>query len=64
MDSWAGAFVTAGTPKQVIDTLTAAAARVVKSREFGFRIEKTGGVVQYVTPAGISADRIQQLIVG
>jgi tripartite-type tricarboxylate transporter receptor subunit TctC len=51
LDSWAGAFVTTGTPKPVIDTLTAAAEKVIKSKEFGARIEKTGGVVQYITPA-------------
>jgi len=51
MDSWAGAFVTAGTPKPVIDTLTSAAEKVIKSKEFGARIEKTGGVVKYISPA-------------
>jgi tripartite-type tricarboxylate transporter receptor subunit TctC len=51
LDSWAGAFVTAGTPKPVVDTLTAAAEKVVKSKEFGARIEKTGGVVRYVSPS-------------
>jgi len=51
MDSWAGAFVTAGTPKPVIDTLTAAAEKVIKSKDFGARIEKTGGVVKYISPA-------------
>jgi tripartite-type tricarboxylate transporter receptor subunit TctC len=51
LDSWAGAFVTVGTPKPVIDTLTAAAEKVIKSKEFGARIEKTGGVVQYIAPA-------------
>ncbi len=50
LDSWAGAFVTAGTPKPVIDTLTAAAEKVIKSKEFGARIEKTGGVVKYIAP--------------
>ncbi|HZI88352.1 MAG TPA: tripartite tricarboxylate transporter substrate-binding protein, partial [Pyrinomonadaceae bacterium] len=50
LDSWSGAFVTAGTPKPVIDTLTAAAEKVIKSKEFAARIEKTGGVVQYITP--------------
>jgi tripartite-type tricarboxylate transporter receptor subunit TctC len=50
LDSWAGAFVTAGTPKPVLDTLTAAAEKVVKSKEFGARIEKTGGAVRYVSP--------------
>ena len=51
LDSWSGAFVTTGTPKPVIDTLTAAAEKVIKSKEFSARIEKTGGVVQYITPA-------------
>jgi tripartite-type tricarboxylate transporter receptor subunit TctC len=51
MDSWAGAFVTAGTPKPVIDTLTSAAEKVIKAKEFGARIEKTGGVVKYISPA-------------
>jgi tripartite-type tricarboxylate transporter receptor subunit TctC len=51
LDSWAGAFVSAGTPKPIIDTLTAAAEKVIKSKEFGARIEKTGGVVQYIPPS-------------
>jgi len=51
LDSWAGAFVTAGTPKSVIDTLTAAAEKVIKSKEFATRIEKTGGIFQYIAPA-------------
>jgi tripartite-type tricarboxylate transporter receptor subunit TctC len=55
LDSWSGAFVTAGTPKPVIDTLTAAAEKVIKSKEFGARIEKTGGVVQYIAPADFRA---------
>jgi tripartite-type tricarboxylate transporter receptor subunit TctC len=51
LDSWAGAFVTTGTSKPVIDTLTTAAEKVIKSKEFGARIEKTGGVVKYIAPA-------------
>jgi tripartite-type tricarboxylate transporter receptor subunit TctC len=50
LDSWAGCFVTAGTPKPVIDALTAAAEKVIKSKDFSARIEKTGGVVQYIAP--------------
>jgi len=46
MDSWAGAFVTAGTPKPVIDTLTAAAEKVIKSKDFGARIEKTSSATK------------------
>src|SRR5262249_42284444 len=51
LDSWAGAFVTVGTPKPAIDTLTAAAEKVIKSKEFSARIEKTGGVVHYISPS-------------
>ena len=51
LDSWAGCVVAAGTPKPIVDTLVAAAERVIKSKEFGARIEKIGGVVQYVPPA-------------
>jgi tripartite-type tricarboxylate transporter receptor subunit TctC len=51
LDSWAGCFVAAGTPKPIIDTLVAAAEKVIKSKEFSSRIEKTGGVVQYLPPA-------------
>jgi len=51
LDSWAGCFVVAGTPKPVIDALVAAAEKVIKSKDFGARIEKTGGVVQYVSPS-------------
>jgi tripartite-type tricarboxylate transporter receptor subunit TctC len=43
--------VTAGTPKAVIDTLTAAAKKMIKSKGFGARIEKTGGGVKYIAPA-------------
>jgi len=51
LDSWAGAFVTAGTPKPIVETLTAAAEKVIKSKEFGARIEKIGGIVQYIPPS-------------
>ncbi len=51
LDSWAGCFVAAGTPKPILDTLVAAAEKVLKSKEFGARIEKTGGVVQYIPPS-------------
>lgn len=51
LDSWAGCFVAAGTPKPIVDTLVAAAEKVIKSKDFSARIEKTGGVVQYLPPA-------------
>jgi len=55
LDSWAACFVVAGTPKPIVDTLTAAAEKVIKSKEFGARIEKTGGVVQFISPADFQA---------
>jgi tripartite-type tricarboxylate transporter receptor subunit TctC len=55
LDSWAGCFVIAGTPKPVIDTLASAAEKAIKSKEFAARIEKTGGIVQYIAPADFRA---------
>lgn len=57
LDSWSGAFVAAGTPKNVLDTLVGAADKVLKSKSFAERIEKTGGLVQYV-----SASQFQSMI--
>jgi len=51
LDSWAGCFVATGTPKSTIDTLVSAADKVLKSKSFADRIEKTGGIVQYVSPS-------------
>lgn len=51
LDSWAGCFVAAGTPKPIVDTLAAAAEKVIKSKDFGARIEKTGGTVQFIPPS-------------
>ena len=55
LDSWAGCFVAAGTPKPVLDTLVAAAEKVTKSKDFSARIEKTGGIVQFVSPSEFQA---------
>lgn len=57
LDSWSGAFVAAGTPKNIADTLVGAGDKAVKSKSFAERIEKTGGLVQYV-----SASEFQALI--
>lgn len=51
LDSWSGAFVAAGTPKGVVDTMIGAADKVLKSKSFAERIEKTGGLVQYLSAA-------------
>jgi tripartite-type tricarboxylate transporter receptor subunit TctC len=55
LDSWAGCFVVAGTPKPIVDTLVAAAEKVIKSKDFSARIEKTGGIVQFVPPSEFQA---------
>ena len=57
LDSWAGCFVAAGTAKAAIDTLVSAADKVLKSKPFAERIEKTGGIAQYV-----SASQFQSMI--
>lgn len=49
IDNWVGCFVAAGTPKAAVETLVKAAEKVVNSREFGERIEKTGGVLQVMS---------------
>lgn len=51
LDSWAGCFVAAGTPKSAIDALVAAANKVLKSKSYIERIEKTGGIAQYLSPS-------------
>jgi tripartite-type tricarboxylate transporter receptor subunit TctC len=51
LDSWAGCFVATGTPKAAIDTLVTAADKALKSKSFAERIEKSGGIVQYVSPS-------------
>jgi tripartite-type tricarboxylate transporter receptor subunit TctC len=51
LDSWAGCFVATGTPKAAVDTLVSAADKVLKSASYIERIEKTGGIAQYLSPA-------------
>lgn len=51
LDSWAGCFVAAGTPKPAVEALVAAAEKAIRSKDFGARIEKTGGIVAYIPPA-------------
>jgi tripartite-type tricarboxylate transporter receptor subunit TctC len=55
LDSWAGCFVATGTPKAAIDALVSAADKVLKSPSYIERIEKTGGIAQYLSPAQFQA---------
>ncbi len=48
LENWVGLFVSAGVPKNVVDTLTAESAKVVKSREFIEKIEKSGSDIEYL----------------
>jgi len=45
IDNWVGCFAAAGTPKPAVELLASAAEKVIKSKEFGERVEKGGGVV-------------------
>ena len=45
IDNWVGCFAAAGTPKPAVELLAGAAEKVIKSKEFGERVEKGGGVV-------------------
>ena len=55
LDSWAGCFVAAGTPKASVELLVSAAEKVIKAKPFIERIEKTGGIVQYISPSAFQA---------
>jgi len=50
LNNWVGFFAPAGVPKNVVDTLAQASGKVVKSKEFVESIEKTGSVVEFMTP--------------
>ena len=45
IDNWVGCFAAAGTPKPAVDLLAGAAEKVIKTKDFGERVEKGGGVV-------------------
>jgi tripartite-type tricarboxylate transporter receptor subunit TctC len=51
VDSWAAVFAAAGTPEPVVDTLTEAASRFLRSPEFAAKIEKIGGSVPSGSPS-------------
>ena len=47
-DNWAGVFVPAGVPQQVMDVLADACEKMLKSKEFIESTEKTGCVMNYM----------------
>ncbi len=49
IENWVGCFVAAGTPKPAVELLVSTAEKVIKSKGFGERIEKGGGVVHPVS---------------
>jgi len=61
IDNWVGCFAAAGIPKPAVELLTSAAEKVIKSRAFGERVEKGGGVVHSLSArefqAQIEADK-------
>ena len=48
--NWVGLFTPSGVPPAVISTLSEASEKVVKSKEYIERIEKTGSLVDFMTP--------------
>ena len=55
INNWAGVFAPVKTPKPIIDTIVAATEKVLRSKEFGEKIEKTGGEVEYNSPVDFRA---------
>lgn len=51
LDNWNGLFVPTGIPQNVIDTLTLASEKFVKSNEFASAIERTASIVDSVSGA-------------
>jgi tripartite-type tricarboxylate transporter receptor subunit TctC len=65
VNNWAGVFAPVKTPKPILDSIVAATEKVLKSKEFAERIEKTGGEVEYNSPADFRAiiERDQKIAV-
>jgi tripartite-type tricarboxylate transporter receptor subunit TctC len=55
INNWAGIFAPVKTPKPILDTIVSATEKVLKSKEFAEKIEKTGGEVEYNSPADFRA---------
>lgn len=51
INNWAGFFAPVKTPKPILDTIIAATEKVLKSKEYDERIDKTGGEVDYNSPS-------------
>ncbi len=51
INNWAGIFAPVKTPKPILDTIVAATEKVLRSKEFDEKIDKTGGEVEYNSPA-------------
>jgi tripartite-type tricarboxylate transporter receptor subunit TctC len=65
VNNWSGVFAPVKTPKPILDSIIAATQKVLKSKEFGEKIEKTGGEVEYNSPADFRAiiERDQKIAV-
>ncbi len=55
INNWAGIFAPVKTPKPILDTIVAATEKVLRSKEFDEKIDKTGGEVEYNSPADFRA---------
>lgn len=59
-DTWYGVFTPAGTPKPVIDRLSAALRKTVQSPAFGEAMRKAGNEAKWSTPAELAEFTAQQ----
>lgn len=50
-NNWVGIFAPAGIPKSVVDVLVPASEKVIKSKDYISKIEKTGASVEYMSHA-------------
>jgi tripartite-type tricarboxylate transporter receptor subunit TctC len=59
--NWSGIMVSTGTPENVVSTLARASEKVIKDKAYAERVENTGSVVEFMTPADftkmIASDR-------
>lgn len=51
LENWNALSVPAGVPKYVIDTLTLASDKAIKSKELAIILEKTGNILEYMRSA-------------
>jgi tripartite-type tricarboxylate transporter receptor subunit TctC len=55
INNWSGVFAPVKTPKAILDIIVASTEKVLKSKEFVEKIEKSGGEIEYNTPAAFKA---------